>query len=214
MTESTIIRLFRPSDEPRIRDICFATALYGQPMRPVMADREWMTDVLLGYHFAAEPELLLVAELDGGVAGYLAGGSDARRQQRWFRQNRLGPLALRAVRSREILNARFWKLGWASAGPALRLHRILRRIVDEYPAFLHMNLDAAWQGQGIGRRLLDAFIPMLRERQIPGVHITTGTAAGRAFFAKNGFTLMASRAIRAVLNLPPGMQCLLARRIG
>ena len=210
--ESVSVRRFAPADEPRIRDICFATALYGQPMQSVIADRAWMTDALLGYHFAVEPESLWVADADGVVVGYLAGCTDARRQGQWFRQRLFWPLVGRAVRSREIVNVRSWKLGWAAIGPALGIHRRARRIAAEYPALLHINLDAAWQGRGVGKRLLDAFLAALREQRIPGVQIVTGTVAGRAFFAKHGFALVAARPIRAVLDLPPGKQCLMARK--
>ena len=205
------IRSFTPADEERVRDICFATALFGRPMPPAVADRNWLTDALLGYHFAAEPESLLVAEADGNVIGYLAGCADPRRHQRWFRQKQARSLVLRAVFSRQIVAPGFWKLGLAALGPSWGLRRSLRKIAAAYPAFLHVNLDADWQGQGIGRRLLDHFAAQLRERHVPGVHVTTATVAGRAFFARNGFALVAARPIRAVLGLPPGLYCLMAR---
>lgn len=205
------IRLFTPADEARIRDICFSTALYGRPMPPAVAERDWLTDALLGYHFAAEPESLLVAEVDGAVVGYLAGCVDTLRQQRWFLRKQALPLFIRAAFSRQIVAAGFWKLGLAAMGPALAMRQRLREIVADYPALLHINLDAPRQGQGVGQQLLDRFSARLREQRIPGVHVTTATAAGRAFFAKNGFTLVASHPIHAVLGLPPSLHCLMAR---
>ena len=205
------IRSFRPADEERVRDICYATALYGRPMPPSVADRKWLTDALLGYHFAAEPESLLVAETDGSVIGYLAGGMDARRQQNWFLHEQALPLFFRAVFSRQFVSAGFWRLGLAAWGPARVLRGELRKIRDSHPAFLHVNLDAAWRGKGVGQQLLENFFGRIRERHVPGVHVTTGTLAGRAFFAKNGFSLVAEHPIRAVLGVPPGRHCLMAR---
>ncbi len=213
MNPAASIRLFQPADESRVREICFATALYGQPMDQVVSDAAWMTDVLLGYHFAAEPERLWVAEADGNVVGYLAGCSNALRQQRWFRRKALWPLLFRALRSRRILNARAARLARAAAGPSLGVHRAVRDILAGHPALLHLNLDASHQGQGIGARLLDAYIVRLREEHVPGVHLTTGTVAGQSFFGKHGFRLVTARPIPAVLGLPPGRHALMARSL-
>lgn len=205
------IRLFRPADEAQVRDICFTTAFFGHPMEPVVSDRRWVTEALLGYHFAAEPDLLFVAEAGDAVVGYLAGGTDALRQRRWFRRERLWPLAVGALRSRRILNARSVRAALAAVAPFYAVHRRWRCLIRDYPAFLHVNLAAPWQGQGIGRRLLDEFAARLRERRIPGLHASTATAAGQAFFAKQGFRIVVARPIRKILDLPPGTLSLMAR---
>jgi ribosomal protein S18 acetylase RimI-like enzyme len=211
VNDPAAIRLIRPADESRVRDICFATALYGQPMHSVIADRMWMTDVLLDYHFTMEPESLLVAEVGGVVVGYLAGCSDPRRQQQWFMRKKIWTLLARAIQSRQILNARSWKLLRASAQPFWYIRHRLHQYVHAYPAFLHINLDVSWQGRGVGKRLLDEFLTMLRERRILGVHISTGTTAGRVFFSKHEFLLLGAFPIKGVMGIPPGMQCLMGR---
>lgn len=206
------VRLFRPADEAQVRNICHATAFFGQSMAPVVADLRWVTDALLGYHLAVEPDLLFVAEAGGAVVGYLAGGSDALGERLWFRQETLWRLVVRALRSRRIVNARSLRAALAAAAPFYAVHRRWRSICRDYPAFLHVNLAAAWQGQGIGRRLLDEFSARLRERRIPGVHVSTATAAGQAFFAKQGFRLVVARPIGKILDRPPGTLCLMVRK--
>jgi len=42
-----------------------------------------------------------------------------------------------------------------------------------YPAHLHVNLDDAWRGRGIGRRLVAEFVAEARTRGAKGVHVVT-----------------------------------------
>lgn len=205
------IRPFLPVDETRVREICYATALLGGPIQPLIPDLMWVSDALLGYHLVEEPDLLLVAEAEGVIAGYLAGGTDVRRQQRWFRKHNLWPLMLRAVRSRRILNARTCRTGLALVPAFWGVHRQAPHIHLEYPAFLHINLAGAWQGRGVGAQLLEKYLADLRARRIPGLHVSTGTVAGQAFFAKHGFREMAARPRPEIPGVPAGKLCLMAR---
>lgn len=57
-----------------------------------------------------------------------------------------------------------------------------------YPAHLHINLDAAFRAQGIGGRLIEAFVAHAAARGVTGVHVVTGaTARNRSFYARLGF---------------------------
>lgn len=58
-----------------------------------------------------------------------------------------------------------------------------------YPAQLHVNLDAAWRGRGIGARLVDAFAAHARAHGAPGVHVvTTRGSRNVGFYLANGFS--------------------------
>ena len=57
-----------------------------------------------------------------------------------------------------------------------------------YPAHLHINLDAAWRGKGIGARLIEAFAEQAARAGVAGVHIVTGAAARNiGFYRRCGF---------------------------
>jgi GNAT superfamily N-acetyltransferase len=57
-----------------------------------------------------------------------------------------------------------------------------------YPAHLHINLDAPWQGQGIGGRLIEAFVAHATARRARGLHIVTGAwARNVSFYRRRGF---------------------------
>lgn len=62
-------------------------------------------------------------------------------------------------------------------------------LTARYPAQLHVNLDAARRGRGIGARLVDAFVAQARAAGAPGVHVvTTRGARNVGFYLANGFT--------------------------
>jgi GNAT superfamily N-acetyltransferase len=61
-------------------------------------------------------------------------------------------------------------------------------LTARYPAQLHINLDAAWRGRGIGARLVDAFAEHAREAGAPGVHVVTQRGLRNVgFYLRNGF---------------------------
>lgn len=61
-------------------------------------------------------------------------------------------------------------------------------LTERYPAQLHINLDAAWRGLGIGARLVNAFADDARAAGAPGVHVvTTRGMRNVGFYAANGF---------------------------
>ncbi len=57
-----------------------------------------------------------------------------------------------------------------------------------YPAHLHINLADRWRGQGIGERLVDAFLKHLKTIGSPGVHVVTGAGMRNVrFYNRLGF---------------------------
>lgn len=61
-------------------------------------------------------------------------------------------------------------------------------LTARYPAQLHINLDAAWRGHGIGARLVDAFADRARDAGAPGVHVVTQRGMRNVgFYLRNGF---------------------------
>ncbi len=61
-------------------------------------------------------------------------------------------------------------------------------LTPRYPAQLHVNLDAAWRGQGVGARLVGAFADMARETGAPGVHVVTARGMRNVgFYLANEF---------------------------
>ncbi|MCB9026271.1 MAG: GNAT family N-acetyltransferase [Bdellovibrionaceae bacterium] len=58
----------------------------------------------------------------------------------------------------------------------------------DFPAHLHVNVSNDFQGQGVGKKLIEYFQNMLKENSIQGLHaITSSDASNIQFYAKLGF---------------------------
>jgi GNAT superfamily N-acetyltransferase len=68
-------------------------------------------------------------------------------------------------------------------------YRELAHLTPSYPAHLHINLAAEARNQGIGSRLIGAFLADARSASLPGAHLVTGRdSRNRSFYARNGFS--------------------------
>lgn len=78
----------------------------------------------------------------------------------------------------------------------------------QYPAHLHINLDAAYRGRGLGSRMLDAFADCVHDAGLPGLHVTTGKGMRNVgFYLRNHFTEIAA------LERGGGAMLFLGRRV-
>lgn len=63
-----------------------------------------------------------------------------------------------------------------------------RALTARYPAQLHVNVDAAWRGRGIGARLVGVFCDEASAAGAPGVHVVTQRGLRNVgFYQANGF---------------------------
>lgn len=64
----------------------------------------------------------------------------------------------------------------------------LRDVTARFPAQLHVNLAATARGQGVGGRLMAAFMADARAAGSPGVHVVTGRGLRNVgFYERYGF---------------------------
>lgn len=187
------IRPFRPEDEAALSSVCVRTADAGADATGILTDDEIWPEVFLRPYLARHPDYALVVDADGEAVGYLVCAPDTRSFEEWFRGSwwpergaRWAPDAgagdPRAERTAGIL--RYAAARRAGAEP----------YGDTYPAHLHIDLRPQAQGQGWGRRLIEALIETLRERGVPGVHLVadaTNTSA-LAFYDRLGFVRLPS----------------------
>jgi GNAT superfamily N-acetyltransferase len=64
-------------------------------------------------------------------------------------------------------------------------------IIEQYPAHCHVNVQPGLQRGGIGSLLLNAFLDQLKLRRVPGIHVSTMSEQGKAFFGKAGMQMLA-----------------------
>ena len=80
----------------------------------------------------------------------------------------------------------------------------MREIFPAYPAHCHINVAAQARRSGAGTALWGAFHERLESRAVPGVHASTPTAAGKLFFGRAGFTILARYPAATLGGISPG----------
>ena len=144
------IHPFRNGDRRALYAICLATGDAGADAAHLYTDPDLIGQVYAGGYAACAPETAFVAEDEGAVGGYIIGPADtrafeARLEAEWW----------------PALRARYADPPGVPATPDERMAHLIhhparmpRRIVEDYPAHLHINLLPRLQGQGIGRLLI------------------------------------------------------------
>ena len=76
----------------------------------------------------------------------------------------------------------------------------------QYPAHLHINVEAAMRGRGLGRIMLTVYLDQLREMSVPGVFLDTTdiNAAACRLYESLGFMLLDKRQTRVWKDIIPG----------
>lgn len=179
------IRPYQPQDLADLYRICLLTGDSGEDASGLYRDPD-----LLGHYYAApypafEPNLTLILADGAGACGYMLGTSDSGAYGRWLESEWLPPLRQKYPLPPEDDTSR-----------DARMIRLLHRgyqppaFVEEYPAHLHIDLLPRAQGRGQGRALTEAFLQLLRERGVGGVHLGLGIRNQRAlaFYERLGFT--------------------------
>jgi GNAT superfamily N-acetyltransferase len=125
------------------------------------AERDAFYERWFGHYLGADPSLFLLALDETGAAiGYLAGCLDSFSQ------------AARAI----IGDISLYTPAFCAA-------------LRDYPSHFHINVKPGHQGRGIGRRLIERFLQLCRERGSPGIHVATGSGSRAvSLYRTCGFT--------------------------
>ncbi len=173
------IRPYQPGDLEDLYRICLATGLAGEDASGVYEDPK-----LLGHLYAAPyallcPECALVAEDAEGVAGYILGAADtaafeARLERDWWPKLRTQYADPKGSPPADWSADQ--RLGYAIHHP-----RPLRpALLERFPAHLHIDLLPRLQGQGMGRRMMDAWLALAGSMGARGAHLECSAANHRA----------------------------------
>jgi ribosomal protein S18 acetylase RimI-like enzyme len=130
---------------------------------------------------------------------------DTSAQHRLWLKKILPAATCGILRGKYKIGKRTWRYTWRLARSALG-GEILHVDTAQYPSHLHLNIQAAWRRQGLGRRLIEAYLRQLRQLGVPGVNLKTtslNTAAGR-LYEKMGFQVMDKRPSQQWSGLVPG----------
>ena len=185
------IRPFRSDDIDGLYDVCVKTADVGADATGMLEDDALWGDLFAVPYARRDPGLCWVVESDDGrVIGYVVATDDTDAFAAWFhdewwpsRRDRYR----RSGASEPTAQDRFIAYGDRQAPGD-------DPIVREYPAHLHIDLLPETQGQGLGRRLIDALLAELARRGVPALHLSmnAANAPAGAFYERLGFTQLAS----------------------
>lgn len=176
-----------------VYDLCCRTGNGGDPIareRWNLFGRLWVEP-----YKKISPQWTYVAETQSRIVGYLTGCPDTRTFAKAKLWNFSLPLLIDIFRGRYRGNRDARRF----ARQRLRLEkeperafprRISRKIRQDYPAHLHMNVEAGWRGSGVGSGLAEQFFADLRGAYIPGVHLYCG-AGPLEFYRRQGFIELA-----------------------
>ncbi len=177
------IRAYQDTDRGEIREIATSTAT-GYPR----SDLQLVADLLTDYYVTYEPEHLLVAEAENRVVGYLSGCFNSSRC-RWIKGTMVIPKAVTRALVRGEVGWR--EIRYLGSFLYVTAHGGLRNAPPSgYPAHFHVNIAKGWRGQGLGTRLGEQFLSMLKTNGIGGVHVRVRQNDREAsrFFRSLGFS--------------------------
>ena len=186
---NVVIRNYRPEDRDAVRSISCETAFLGNH-ELFFDDDEILADALTKYYTDYEPESCFVAEVSGGVVGYVIGAVSVARQETILRGGLYHTLLVKAWKRGVFFRGKILRFFLRIAVSAARGEFIAPRFDRAYPASLHINLREGFRGRDIGTQLVMHYLSYLRERIIAGVHFGTFSRGGKEFFEKTGFAVL------------------------
>ena len=142
----------------------------------------------VGPYVEFAPDYAWVVDMDGVVAGYVLGVADTAVFQRtcerlwWPSLRKRYPLGTFASGSEDDNVVRL--IHEPPIAPVALLH--------DYPAHLHIDLDAPAQGLGLGRALIGTLLTALTANGVPGIHlgVSTANAGAVGFYEHLGFDVV------------------------
>ncbi|HEY0647480.1 GNAT family N-acetyltransferase [Phenylobacterium sp.] len=152
-----MVRPYRAADLPALYDICVRTADNGADGSHLYENPKIVGEIFAAPYAALLPDHAFVAEDDHGVAGYILGAPDtrafeARCEAEWWPRLRERYADTADVPSRQRTREQ-WDAYYIHHPPPNP-----QACIDAAPAHLHIDLLPRLQGQGVGKRLMDAFL--------------------------------------------------------
>ncbi len=201
------IRNYRPGDKAAAYYICMKTGDSGGDGEPFYKeDPDALGRIYVGPYLDFEPDLAVMLEDEAGVSGYAIGSFDTRlfydRYEREWRPSLCNEFAAPTGEPKS----------WSRVEQVYHLYHdpdyFLPEPYEDYPAHLHIDLLARAQGQGNGRRMIEALLERMRRRGSPGVHLELGGMNERAygFYKAIGFRELSRQGIGAEESICMGIK--------
>jgi len=190
----TTIRHYQPSDQPAVLDISAGTAFFGDPVEAFLDDRRLYNDAFARYYTEYETSLVWVADSPDGLVGFLFGCVDTSSQVNQWRKYIISKVLVRAIEGKYRLGRRTSNFAFGMLAGMVRGEET-KIDLKEYPAHLQIDVQMGYRGEGVGRRLIEAYLDQLRQNHVCGVHLqtTNHNEAACHLYEKIGFMLLDER---------------------
>lgn len=186
------IRPARPDDQAAAYYVCLKTGDHGRDGEPFYQDDpDALGRIFVGPYLAYQPELSLIVEDGEGVCGYALAALDSRSfYERYEREWRPRLCA-------EFPSPTGDPSSWTRAQ---RVHSWYHQPdyfcpdpYAAYPSHMHIDLLERVRGHGVGRRMMELAMAMLRQRGSPGAHLGVSVLNTPAlgFYRRLGFRELA-----------------------
>jgi len=206
-----LVRPYHSRDYDDLRRIAADTAFFGEPIEAYFEDRNLFLDAFYAYYTDFEPEHAWVACANGVVVGFLVGCVYPQRYHRALRQKIIPRVLMGLIRGKYRLGPKSLRYLAGVLGALVR-GEIPGADEREYPAHLHINIEAGWRGYGLGRKLIETYLEQLRRLGVRGVYLQTTNLNEAAchLYEKLGFRLLAAHQTRMwdwLLDQPVENRC-------
>jgi GNAT superfamily N-acetyltransferase len=175
-----------------VRELCCRTGDNGAPI----ARERWelFSRIWIEPYEKLLPQWTYVAEIDSVVVGYLTGCPDSKNFYRMRQWRVTLPMLIVMFfgRYRRLPGAGLYvrrALGIAKHPERCFSAQLSLTLARDFPAHLHMNVDADHRRSGVGRLLMERYFADLRRASIIGVHLFCGTEP-LAFYRRLGFQVL------------------------
>jgi GNAT superfamily N-acetyltransferase len=182
------IRPYGPSDLEALYAISLATGHEGNDASRLYEDGRLIGLIYSAPYASIEPQLAFVIEDDAGVAGFAVGTLDTTRwherlEAEWWSKLR------RDYPDPGVIPSTEWSADQRRAHSIHHPERPPQRVVESYPAHVHLNLSARMQGRGAGALLLSEWMACASQQGGKATHVGVNRANARAvrFWSKQGF---------------------------
>lgn len=172
------IRILQLADEEAIKDICFVTSAWGrddkEELRDLIALR-WCLHYLryerMHCHVAVD------TEKEFAVVGYLLCAPSTKQYEIEYREKTLPMIdaEIKRLQPKPGLAQMNLKKDFLLSSK-IKLGAKVKKVIEEYPAHIHIDIYPSYHRRGIGRMLFAAHEEHLREIGCEGYHLTVGTS--------------------------------------
>ena len=197
MIDEVKIKPYQQSDRDYVFCIAADTAFFGEPVEAFLDDRRLFCDAFVRYYTDYEAEYAWVACMGDKIVGYLSGCVDTAAQRKRYLIRTIAPLVGRVFQGKYKLGSKTWRFVRSMLGGVIR-YEYPHVNYDEWSAHLHINVDVRSRGQGLGQKLMDAYLNQIRGLSVPGVFLDTTNLneAACRLYEKQGFQLLNCRETR------------------